>query len=400
MIESDRSRPGPATLGVHAGSEPPVIGGPVAPSIVRSATFFGGFGPDDPLIYGRYNNSPTHRAVGEKIAALEGAAAGLVVASGMAAISMALLAFTRAGDHVVAARHLYGATHDFLERELPRRGVEVTRVDPERPEAWRAALRPRTRVLYLEVPTNPTLRVVDPAVPAGVAEEQGAELIVDATFATPINLRVLDRGATLVVHSATKYLGGHSDLVAGAVAGSGERVEAVASLARLYGPALDPQAVWLLDRGLRTLALRMERHNASALALARWLEGRPGVLRVHHPGLESHPDHALARTLLRGGGGILSLVVEGGAGGADAFCRALRVARVAPSLGGVETLVSQPRFTSHRQLTPAEREAAGIPDGFVRISVGLEEVEDLQADLARGLEAVLALAREGKGAAG
>lgn len=376
-----------ATLGIHAGSPAPSLDAPVAPSIVRSATFIGGDGGDVSLRYGRYNNSPTHEALAAKLAALEGAEAALPLASGMAAVSMGLLAFLRAGDHVVASRQLYGATHALLESELPRRGVTNTRVDADDESAWRAALRPSTRVLYLEVPSNPTLRVFDPAVPGRVAAEHGLELVVDATFATPVNLRPLERGATLVVHSATKYMGGHSDLVAGVVAGSRDRVEEVHRMLRLYGPSLDPETAWLLDRGLRTLALRMERHNQSALELAHWFEGLPGVLRVIHPGLPHHPDHLLARSILSGTGGMLSLVLEGGDEGADAFCRALRLARVAPSLGGVETLVSQPRFTSHLPLTPAEREEAGIPAGFVRISVGIEALTDLKADLARGVDA-------------
>jgi cystathionine beta-lyase/cystathionine gamma-synthase len=385
-MSSDASD-GFATLGIHAGSPEPGRDDPVAPSIVRSSTFVGGPDGDASPLYGRYGNSPTHQALCGKLAALEGAEAALALSSGMAAISLTLLAFTRAGDHVVAARDLYGPTHQFMESELPRRGVEVTRVDADDGAAWEAALRPTTRLLYMEVPTNPTLRIPDLSVPARLASERGLELMVDATFATPVNLRVLEHGATLVVHSATKYMGGHSDLMAGVVAGTTSRVAAVQRMLKLYGPSLDPQAAWLLDRGLRTLALRMERHNTLALQVAHWLEGEEGVVRVLHPGLESHPDHERARRLLKGFGGVVSLVLAGGAPAADAFCGALRMARVAPSLGGVETLVSQPRFTSHRQMDRRRREEAGIPDGFVRVSVGIEDLEDIQADLARGLAA-------------
>lgn len=376
-----------ATLGIHAGSPEPGRDDPVAPSIVRSSTFVGGPDGDASPLYGRYGNSPTHQALCGKLAALEGAESALALSSGMAAISLTLLAFLQAGDHVVAARDLYGPTHRFLESELPRRGVEVTRVEAEDPGAWEPALRPATRLLYLEVPTNPTLRVPDLRVPARLAAERGLELMVDATFATPVNLRVLEQGATLVAHSATKYMGGHSDLMAGVVAGSRSRVAAVQRMLTLYGPSLDPQAAWLLDRGLRTLALRMERHNTVALQVAQWLERREGIRTVLYPGLESHPDHLRARELMGGFGGVVSMVLEGGAPAADAFCAALRMARVAPSLGGVETLVSQPRFTSHRQLDARRREEAGIPDGFIRISVGIEGLEDILQDLARGLAA-------------
>lgn len=388
---SSHAPSGFATLGIHAGSPESGRDDPVAPSIVRSSTFVGGPDGEASPLYGRYGNSPTHQALCAKLAALEGAEAALALSSGMAAISLTLLAFTRAGDHVVAARHLYGPTHQFMTSELPRRGVDVTRVDAHDPVAWEAALRPSTRLLYLEIPTNPTLRIPDLPGPARLAAERGLELLVDATFATPVNLRVLDHGATLVVHSATKYMGGHSDLMAGVVAGSRSRISAVRGLLKLYGPSLDPQAAWLLDRGLRTLALRMERHNTLALQLARWLEGRDGVRAVLHPGLESHPDHGRAREILKGFGGVVSIVLEGGAPAADAFCGALRMARVAPSLGGVETLVSQPRFTSHRQMDTRLRVEAGIPDGFVRISVGIEDLHDIQADVARGLAAAAAV---------
>ena len=289
----------------------------------------------------------------------------------------------------MASRHLYGATRAFLADEMPRRGVTTTFIDPDEADAWEAAMRDNTRVLFLETPTNPTMRVFDPRTPARLARAAGAVSMMDATFASPINLRPARLGVDMVIHSATKYLGGHSDLIAGVVSGSHELIERARGMLVLYGPALDPHAAWLLERGIKTLAVRMGRHNRSGLELARWLEGRAGISRVFHPGLASHPDHALASELLDGFGGMLGFVLDRGGTGADAFCRNLEVARVAPSLGGVETLVSQPRFTSHMGLTTEERARAGIPDGFVRVSVGLEEVGDLKRDFARALEASL-----------
>jgi cystathionine beta-lyase/cystathionine gamma-synthase len=379
----------PDSILIHGGEvgAPRRTGAPVVPPLVQSATFMGG-GPDDDgeLDYARYGNTPNQEQVARKMACLEGAEDGLVLGSGMGAISLTLLSLLRTGDHLVSSGDLYGATRLFLDRELPRRGVDVTLVDAGDPDAWERAVTPRTRALYLETPTNPTLRVRDPRPAARVARERGIPLVVDATFATPVLLRPLAWGAELVVHSATKYLGGHSDVLAGVVSGPRGRLDEVRAMLKVYGPALDPHAAWLLDRGLRTLGVRMERHGENATTLARWLAGEPGVERVLHLSMEDHPDRSLYRELMTGPGGMLGLVLEGGAPAADAFCRALRLAAVAPSLGGVETLVSLPRLTSHRDQAPETRLAMGIPDGFVRISVGLEGVGDLQEDLSRGLE--------------
>lgn len=383
----EERRRGRSTLGVHAGMPEPVPGAPVVPPLVQSATFFGGM-PGQELRYSRYGNNPNQESVGEKVAALEGAEAGLLLASGMGATAMSVLAHLESGDHVVASRHLYGTTAELLGRELPRRGIRTTFVDPARGgDVWEEALEDRTRLLFLEIPTNPTLRVFDPRPVAELARERGLLTAVDATFASPVNLRPVEHGVDLVIHSATKYLGGHSDLVAGVVCGSRERIDAVRRAMKLYGPAPDPHTAWLLDRGLRTLDVRVRRQNETALALARWLGEQEGVSAVLYPGLEDHPDHALAAELLDGFGGMLSLILEGGGDAADAFVRALEVALVAPSLGGVETLVSQPRYTSQRDQSPEERAAAGIPDGFVRISVGVEDLDDLRADFRRGLDA-------------
>lgn len=383
----DAGRQEPGTLAVHGGAPEGHVGDPVVPAIVQSATFRSG-GPDDEglLLYSRYGTNPNQVAVGARVAALEGMEAGLALGSGMAAISLGILSRVHAGDHLVSSRYLYGSTLTFMTEELPRRGVEVSFVDPGQPASWEAALTTRTRLLYLETPTNPTLRIFDPRPVARLGRERGVPLMMDTTFASPMNLRAGELGAELVVHSATKYLGGHSDLIAGVIAGPRPRIEDVAGLLKLYGPALDPHAAWLLERGLRTLHVRVERQNRNALALARWFQGRSEVGHVVYPGLPEHPDHALAGELMDGWGGMLGIVLEGGGAAADAFCRGLRVAAVAPSLGGVETLVSLPRLTSHRAMSPEERMAADIPDGFVRISVGIEGLEDLKAEFARALD--------------
>lgn len=377
---------GLSTRAVHAGGPDRTPGGPVVSPLVQSATFFGWGNDDAPRRYTRLGNNPNQEAVAGKVAALEGAEAALLLASGMAATATTFLALLRSGDHVVASEHLYGTTRSLLADELPRRGIETTFVNPENRRAWRDAARPETRLLFLEVPTNPTLRVFDPAAPAAVARETGSTFVVDATFASPVNVRMLRHGADVVVHSGTKYLGGHSDVVSGVVAGERTVVEEIRRTMIVYGAAADPHAAWLLERGIRTLALRVERQNRTALELAEWLEERTAVARVLYPGLPTHPDHEVAGRLLDGFGGMLSVVLAGGGDAADAFMGALRTALVAPSLGGVETLVSQPRYTSHVEMSGAEREAVGIPDGFLRISVGVEDADDLKADFERALK--------------
>lgn len=383
-----RRERGPSTLGIHGLGIERSPGDPVVPPIVESATFL-----NDPAAgeagvrYTRYGNNPTQLAVSQKLAALEGTEAAIVLASGMAATTLTFLALTKAGDHVVASRLVYGWTHEFLAEELPLRGVGVTFVDAGEKRQWREALQPRTRLLFLEVPTNPTLRVFDPRGLALLAREHGIAVVVDATFATPVNFRASAHGADAVIHSATKYLGGHHDLTAGVVCGSRGLVDEVGRKLRLYGPALDPHAAWLLDRGLCTLGVRVARQNENALTLARWFQRQRAVERAIYPGLPDHPDHALATRLMSGCGGVVGIVLAGGDGAADRFCGALDLAMNAPSLGGVETLVSQPRLTSHATLSAAERTALGIPPGFVRIAVGVEDVEDLIADFEMALQA-------------
>lgn len=388
MTEHDStSPPSISTRAIHVGDDPRRPGAPVVPPIVQSATFHSG-GPDDEglVLYTRDGTNPNQLRVGKSIASLEGMEAGLAMASGMAAIALSCLSLARSGSHVVASRYLYGTTRRFMDQELPARGVAVTYVDPDEDGAWEAALRPETALLYLEMPTNPTLRVFDPRKTARVARKAGIPLVMDVTFASPVNLRAGALGADLVVHSATKYLGGHSDLIAGVVAGSAALMEDVSGLLKLYGPSLDPHTAWLLERGMRTLEVRVGRQNRSALALARWFQEHPAVEAVLYPGLPSHPDHDLATELLDGFGGMLGVVLRGGADAAHAFCRRLRLVAVAPSLGGVETLVSLPELTSHRTMADKERREVGIQPGFVRISVGLEGLEDLEAEFAHALD--------------
>jgi len=384
MSDSHESGLGPATIGVHGGGGDRTPGTPVVPPITQSATFHWATPEDGELLYSRYGNNPNQLQVAARVAALEGTEAAVALASGMGATAMTLLALLETGDHIVASSRLYGATHSLLAKEFPRRGIETTFVDPDE-GGWADAFRAETKVVFIEIPTNPTLRILDPRPIVALAHERGAKIVCDATFASPVNFRAASVGIDAVIQSATKYLGGHSDLIAGVVAGSSELMDRVIGMARLYGPALDPHAAWLLDRGIRTLEVRVRRHNENAHAVAVWLESRPEVARAIYPGLASHPDHELASELLDGFGGMVSVVLAGGGDAADRFVRRLRIAIPAPSLGGVETLVSQPRHTSHAGLSREEREAQGIPDGFVRLSIGIENVEDLIADFERGL---------------
>ena len=378
---------GPSTRAVHAGGAAPRPGAPVVPPVVSSVTFHGAPDPEGEVLYGRYANTEAHLRVGARLAALESAEAGLVCGSGMAAISLAVLSLVEAGEHIVAADSLYGGTRVLMERELPRLGITTTFVDAF--GDWASAVRPETRLLYMEAPVNPTLRVPDPRPVAAVARERGIPLVMDATFATPINFRPVEHGVDVVIHSATKYLGGHSDLVAGVLVGSQARVESARQRLKSFGPSLDPHAIGLLERGLKTLAIRVERQNATALALAEWLAEHPAVEAVHYPGLADHPDRATVDALFDGPGGMVGFVVRGGDEAAARVMAGLRLFAVAPSLGGVESLASMPRYTSHAAMTAEERHAAGIADGFIRLSVGVEDAPDLRADLEAALEAAL-----------
>jgi cystathionine beta-lyase/cystathionine gamma-synthase len=358
---------------------------PVVLPAYQSTTFTNPVGSGAEVLYTRYGNNPNQRQIADRLALLEGAEAAIFVSSGMAATALAHLAVLRPGDHLVSSDWIYGGVHRLFSEEFGRLGIQVSFVDPLRSRAWKEALRKNTRALFVETPTNPLLRVIDLEPVAALARDQGLALLVDSTFASPIAFRPLEHGADIVIHSATKYLNGHTDVLAGAVAGTQAIIEEVRRLMQLWGQALDPHAAWLIERGMRTLAVRMPRHAANGMALAEWFSRQPRVTAVHYPGLPSHPDYATAVRDLEGFGGMLGVELEGGAAAAERFLRALTVATHAPSLGGVETLVSEPRLTSHRSLTAEERARAGIPDGFLRFSLGLEDPEDLIADFAQAL---------------
>ncbi|HBV05695.1 MAG TPA: hypothetical protein DEF01_03080, partial [Gemmatimonadetes bacterium] len=300
-----------ATISIHGGHEDRVPGAPVVPPIIQSSTFHWATPDDGELLYSRFGNNPNQNLVGAKVAAIEGTEAGVVLGSGMAAVAMTLLALTKAGDHIVAASGLYGATHALLGQELPRRGIETTFVDPDMGD-WEKAMLPETRLLYIEIPVNPTLRILDPRPIIALAKEKDVPVVCDATFSSPVNFRAADLGIDVVIQSATKYLGGHSDIIAGVVTGTSEVIDEVTKMSRLYGPSLDPHVAWLLDRGIRTLDVRMKRHNENAMAVARFFESRSEVERVLYPGLESHPDHELAQEIMSGFGGMVSIVLKGG----------------------------------------------------------------------------------------
>jgi cystathionine beta-lyase/cystathionine gamma-synthase len=359
---------------------------PVAPAVQQSSTFVNPVGSDDEVLYSRYGNNPNQLTLAKKYALLEGAEDSIFVASGMGATALAHLAVLRPGDHLISSTWIYGGTQNLFDHELARFGIEVTYVNPEQPRHWRKAVRKATRAIFVETPTNPLMRVIDLGPIAYIAEEEGLALLVDATFASPVNFRPIEHGADVVITSATKYLNGHSDVIAGAVAGSPSFVEEVNRLMRLWGQAIDPHAAWLIDRGMRTLALRMERHNANGLAVAQWAEQQEGITKVHYPGLPSHPDHERAKTVLNGFGGMVGLELKGGARAAERLLKRLKLITHAPSLAGVETLVSEPRLTSHKSIGPEGRAKIGIPDGFLRLSCGIEDAGDIIGDLEQGLK--------------
>ncbi len=374
------------TLLVHAGEPTPKIAGAVVTPIFQSSTFLrGAEATYDAVRYLRLNNSPNHDALHRKLAVLEGTEAAVVTSSGMAAISTALSTVLVAGDHLIAQRCLYGGTHDLVTTDLVRLGIEHTFVDGDDPAQWLAAKRPNTRAFYCEALTNPLLQVADLRGIATFCREHGLVSMIDATFATPVNLRPHELGFDLVLHSATKYLNGHSDLVAGVVAGSTALVDEVRRRLNRVGASLDPHACFLLQRGLKTLSLRMRHHNGAGLKVAEFLAAHPAVARVHYPGLPSHPDHARARELLHGFGGMMSFELKGGMEAADRLLQTVELFTDAPSLGGPESLVTLPSRTSHLGMEPVTRRALGIADALVRISVGLEDAADLIDDLERAL---------------
>ncbi len=334
--------------------------------------------------YGRYGN-PTVHAVEAKLAALDGGEDAVLVSSGMAAITTTLLILLRPGDHLITTADTYRRTRTFCSTYLQRWGVQVTVVPPGDDEAMEAAIRPETRYILSETPTNPFLRVLDLECLVALAQKYGLRTIIDSTFATPFNLNPLAYGVDLVIHSVTKYLAGHNDLLAGVIIGRNGLITPLREAQAMFGAVVDPGAAYLILRGLKTLGLRIARQNESALAIARFLEAHPRVRRVWYPGLPSHPDHQIAVRQMRGFGGVVTFEIAGSARDTRRFVDALRIPRIAPSLGGVESLVEQPALMSYYEMEPETRQALGISDQLVRLSVGVEDTKDLLADLEQAL---------------
>jgi len=389
---SKGTRLGDATLAIHAGEGRSRLGAPVGVEIARTANFtfasteemkLWAEGKSGAYIYTRYGN-PTLRIAEKKIAALEGAEDAVVTASGSAAISSALLALLHAGDEVIATRQLYGGSYKLLRDIFPQLNIGVRLVDADLAGIEKLA-GPRTKVLYVETPTNPTLRLVDLQKAAAFAQEWGLVAIIDNTFASPVLQKPLRMGFNLVLHSASKYLAGHSDVIAGAAAGSAVLIKKVRANMIQMGGSMDPEAAYLLIRGIKTLEVRMQRQCKTAMAVAKFLAKHPKVARVHYPGLPSHPDHNLARRQMRDFGAMMAFDLRGGLAAARRFCDRVRVFLLAASLGGVESLVVLPIFTSHYKMSMAELKAASVEPGTVRVSIGLEDPQDLIEDLRHAL---------------
>ncbi|MGH7840296.1 MAG: trans-sulfuration enzyme family protein [Candidatus Binataceae bacterium] len=383
-MEKTRSRI--ETQLIHAGEPSPLIEGAVSMPVFQSSTFASRGETDyHALRYIRLSNTPNHVALHQKLAAIEHAEAALVTASGMAAVSTTLLTLLGAGDHLIAQDCLYGGTHDLLTAEFPRLAITHDFVDGDAPESWATALKPTTRAIYIESISNPLVRVADLAAVVAFARAHGIVAIIDNTFASPINFRPIPFGFDLSIHSCTKYLNGHSDIVAGAVIGRTDLIDRISRALGHLGGSLDPHACFLLHRGMKTLAVRVRYQNESAAKIARFLQAHPKVATVNYPGLEGHPDHARARQFFDGFGGTLSFELKGGVEAAEAFIAQAKLPISAPSLGGVETLITRPATTSHSGMSRAERARAGIPEGLIRLSVGLEATEDLIEDFEQAL---------------
>jgi len=357
--------------------------------IFQSSTFeYSGESSYGDLRYIRLNNTPNHLALASKLADLEEGEDAVVTSSGMAAITTSLLALLSHGDHVLVQKGLYGGTHSFVTQDLESFGIFYDLIDENRPETWVKVLKPTTKVILVESISNPLVQVGDLVAVVKFARENNLVSMIDNTFASPVNFRPLTLGFDLCVHSATKYLNGHTDIVAGAVIGKKTLLGLIKHRLNHLGGSLDPHACFLLHRGLKTLALRVKCQNGNALDLARFLKASPGVDKVNYPGLEDHPNHGRARQLFSGFGGMLSFELSGGLQATQQLTEHLRIPVIAPSLGGVETLVTLPATTSHSGMPREERLSLGISDSLVRISVGIEAVEDLVADFRSALEAI------------
>jgi cystathionine beta-lyase/cystathionine gamma-synthase len=373
---------------IHAGDPRPRINGAVSLPVFQSAMFeYAGETSYHDIKYIRLNNTPNHQALHAKLAALENAEAAVVMASGMAAISTSLLAVLSAGDHLLAQDCLYGGTHDLLTKDFASFGLSFDFIKGDDPDSWKQKLRPNTKAVYVETMTNPTLQVADLNAVAQFAKQHNLVSLIDNTFASPINFRPPERGFDISLHSGTKYLNGHSDIVAGAAIGRADLIEKITHKLNHLGGSMDPHAAFLLYRGIKTLALRVRFQNESALRLAQFLESHPRVARVNYAGLESHPHHARARELFEGCGGVLSFEVNGDVDAAQSVIEKVKLPIVAPSLGGIESLITRPATTSHSGMTREDRERLGISDGLIRVSVGIEATEDLIEDFDQALKA-------------
>lgn len=374
---------------IHGGELSPRVDGAATTPIFQCTVFESIEGEHyHDIRYPRLSNLPNHRVLGAKLAILEGGEAALVASSGMAAITTSLLTMVGPGDHLLMQDNLYGGTHSFATGELVRLGVDIDLIDASAPGSWEPRLRPTTKAIYTEAITNPLMRVADHSAIVRFARTHNLVSAIDNTFATAVNFRPLELGYDLSLHSATKYLNGHSDLVAGAVIGSADWVAKVKHRLDIYGGSLDPHACFLFHRGLKTLALRVGRQNDNAQAVAEFLEGHAKVAAVNYPGLASHAQHGVAADLFAGFGGMLSFELTGGTAAATQLEEAAELPIVGPSLGGLETLMTRPARTSHAGLSPEQRRAAGISDGLIRMSVGIEHADDLIADLEAALARV------------
>jgi cystathionine gamma-synthase len=385
-----------ATLAVHAGERHPKAQDAITDAIYCTSTYT--FEDSAAILrflenkeereeYGRYGN-PNERVVERKLAALDGAESALVFSNGMAAIVTLLMAKTNAGDEIVFFDECYHRSREFCLKHLSRFGVTTKVVKTNNYEALEAAVGPRTKLLISESPTNPHLSVVDVDRFAEVGRRLGVETLIDATLATPFNLQPLAAGIDYVLHSATKYLGGHNDLLAGVVSGSSEKLEPIRNLRGIIGTISSPHVCWLFQRGLKSFALRMRQHNENGLALAQFLAERPEVKRVYYPGLESHPGHEVAKRTMRGFGGLLTFSLHDDRHAAMRFVDSVRIPKIGPSLGGVESLIEQPLLMSYWNMTPEQRAAIGIEDSMIRVSVGIEDKDELIADFRQAFDAL------------
>ena len=372
---------------IHAGEPVPRIQGAVSMPIFQSVNYeYTGESDYHSLKYIRLSNTPNHVALHQKLAASENAEDALVTASGMAAISTALLTVLSAGDHLLVQDCLYGGTHDFITKDFSVFGIEFEFVDLDDPTSWELKLRPNTKAIYVETMTNPLLQVGDLLAVVKFAREHRIVSLIDNTFASPVNFRPSEWGFDVSLHSCTKYLNGHSDIAAGAVIGRSALVDRIKHRLDHLGGSLDPHAAFLLHRGMKTLALRVKYQNESTLKIARFLESHRAVARVNYPGLESHPRHQRAQELFEGFGGVLSFELKGGVPAAERFMRHTSLPILAPSLGGVETLITRPATTSHSGMSPVDRQRLGITDSLIRLSVGIEATEEMIEDFDQALK--------------